>query len=97
MHCFACNKELQNDVIDDKPTGRYYCTECFAFTVDEQLRILEAEDKPKGDNMFKNWEDDQTQGSSDIPFIEDIYEDEWYDDEIAFERRDRYEQMDQDY
>ena len=44
--CYACNLLMSEAVeIEDKPTGRFYCTACFEFTVDEMLRNLEREDE----------------------------------------------------
>ena len=42
MHCYACDREVSGDDLD-RPTGRYYCSECFAPTIDEQFRQARKE------------------------------------------------------
>lgn len=42
MHCFACNCLLSNPV-PDPVTTRYYCSECFSWTIEEQLRLAGKE------------------------------------------------------
>lgn len=36
MRCFACDSQVSSNALDSK-TNRYYCEECFAFTVEEML------------------------------------------------------------
>ena len=39
MRCYACNRPVSEENWD-KPTGRYYCTECFIPTIEEQFKAL---------------------------------------------------------
>lgn len=42
MHCYACDKLLNNPELDGV-TGRYYCSECFEPTIVEQFRLANKE------------------------------------------------------
>lgn len=37
MRCFACSKDLSDDAPEDRPTGRFYCIDCYEPTLDVQL------------------------------------------------------------
>lgn len=37
MRCFACNLDLGPAAVMDRPTKRYYCTDCFEPTLQVQL------------------------------------------------------------
>lgn len=41
MHCFACDRHLEQPVYD-KLTDRYYCGACLETTIAEQLALMEA-------------------------------------------------------
>lgn len=42
MRCFSCDRLVSGDDYD-KPTGRWYCSECFQFTADEMLSLEKKE------------------------------------------------------
>lgn len=41
MHCYCCDRHLEQPVYD-KLTDRYYCSTCLEPTIDEQLSLMEA-------------------------------------------------------
>jgi hypothetical protein len=39
LHCICCDRLLSGSDGFDPPTGRYYCGECFSWTIEEQMRL----------------------------------------------------------
>ena len=42
MRCYACDKDVSGDDID-RPTSRFYCSVCFAPTIEEQFQQARKE------------------------------------------------------
>jgi len=42
LRCFCCDVPVSGDALDH-PTGRYYCSTCFSWTIEEQMRLASLE------------------------------------------------------
>lgn len=84
MHCFACDRLLENPSMD-RPTGRFYCSECFEPTVSEIQRIASKDEYLHlGDDPFSN-----------VFRVVDIYD--FGEDLSSISEINDYEVTDEDY
>ena len=67
MKCFACDRDVSGDDMD-RPTGRYYCTPCFAPTIEEQFRQTRKE---FNESIYENVAPEFDEGESLPLCIED--------------------------
>ena len=59
MKCFACDKDVSGDDMD-RPTGRYYCSQCFAPTVEEQFRQARKELNDSYENVAPEFDSEES-------------------------------------
>ena len=69
MHCYCCNILLSNPQLD-KPTGRYYCEECLAPSVEEQLRLAGKDYNPDFEHVVE-------EEKVEVPFKEHIHDEDF--------------------
>lgn len=70
MHCFACDMLLSNPTLD-KPTGRYYCSECMELTNEVILCLSE-----------KDFEDSDFLDTLEILYPEEVSIEDYYKEDV---------------